>query len=279
MRREKGGAQRINGLPGKRQRGVGAREPHVRTASHLDERPGDALAQQVGTRVGFECVQYLSASRVPGRIECSFDRVAAYCATTGQADAISGQHARQRMQQHFVGTEQPGYGARMLSRRAAKSEQAEACRVFAMVQSELADRVGHARTGDLQEGFGQSFNAVPESRFIAGCGAQLGESRARGSRIDRLIARRAEDLRKTIRWNPSQHDVAIRDRRGTVAAVTRRSGIGAGGGGTHLQAAVGESQHRTTARGDGGDVDQRSLQPHPVDLGGEPPAGYRRWTG
>ena len=82
------------------------------------------------------------------------------------------------MQQDFVGTEQPGYGARMLPRRAAKREQAEACRVFAVVQGEFADRVGHARTGNLQEGFGQCFHAVLESRFVVRRRGQVGESRA-----------------------------------------------------------------------------------------------------
>ena len=86
-----------------------------------------------------------------------------------------------------------------------------------------------------------------------------------------MIACRAEDVWKAIGWNASQHDVAVRDGGGAVAAVTRRPGVGAGGGGTHLQAAVGEPQNRTTARRDRGDVDHRSLQPHPVDLGGEPP--------
>ena len=178
MRLEECDAKRVGGLPGKFERGVGAREPHVRAAAHLDERLGDALAQQVITRIGFESLQCLSASRVPRRIERGFDRATAYCATTGQADAISGQHARERMQQHFVGTEQPGHGARMLPRRAAKREQAEACRVFAVVQGEFADRVGHARTGNLQKGFGQRLHAVLESRFVAGRRGQLGESRA-----------------------------------------------------------------------------------------------------
>ena len=47
-------AKRVGGLPGKFERRVGAREPHVRAASHLDERIGDALAQQVSTRIGFK---------------------------------------------------------------------------------------------------------------------------------------------------------------------------------------------------------------------------------
>lgn len=243
----------------------------MRTAAHLDARRGDALAQQVITRIGFESLQCLSASRVSRRIERSLDRATAYCTTTGQADAISGQHTRERMQQHLVGTEQPGHGARVLPCRAAEREQAAACRVFAVVQGEFANRVGHACAGDLQEGFGQRLHAVLESRFVAGRRGQLGESRARGSRIDRLIARRAEDVRKMIHGNASQHDIAIGDRGGAVAAVTRRPGIGAGRSGAHLQPAVGEPQHRTTARRDRGDVDHRGLQSHPVNLGGEPP--------
>ncbi len=171
----------------------------MRAASRLDERHGDALAQQVITRIGFEPQQCLTASRMPRRIERGLDRAAADRATTGQADAISGQHARERMQQHLVGTEQLGHGARVLACRAAKREQAEACRVFAVVQGEFADRVGHARAGDLQEGFGQRLHAVLESGFVAGRCGQLGESRARGGRIDRLIARRAEDVRKMLR--------------------------------------------------------------------------------
>jgi len=215
----------------------------VRTAARLDERHRDALAQQVITRIGFEFPQCPTASRMPRRIECGFDRAAANRAATGQGDAISGQHARERMQQHLVGTEQPCHGARVLPCRAAKREQAEACRVFAVVQGEFADRVGHARAGDLQEGFGQRLHAVLESRFVVGRCGQLGESRARGGRIDRLIARRAKDVRKVIHGNASQHDVAIGDRGGAVAAVTRRPRIGAGRGGPHLQATVGEPQH------------------------------------
>ena len=39
---------------------------------------------------------------MPRRIECGFDRAAANRAATGQADAISGQHARERMQEQRV---------------------------------------------------------------------------------------------------------------------------------------------------------------------------------
>ena len=74
MRLEECDAKRVGGLPGEFERGVGAREPHVRAAAHLDERPGDALAQQVITRIGFESLQCLSASRVPGRIERGFEK-------------------------------------------------------------------------------------------------------------------------------------------------------------------------------------------------------------
>ncbi len=178
VRIEKCDAQRSRWLPRDFDRGVRAREPHVRGGSYLDPRCVDALSQQVVTRLGFERAQRLQAGLVSRGIERSFDRASADRATTGQSDAVRGQHARERMQQDFVGAEQFRNRAGMLPRGAAKSEEAEACRVFAVVQRQLPDRIRHARAGNLQERFGQRLDAVLESRFVAGRGGQFGESRA-----------------------------------------------------------------------------------------------------
>ena len=271
MCREKRLARSRRRLPGQFERRVGAGEAHLHAGLQVDVGGGHGLADEVVACFRLQQRERLSRGRFAGCVERAFDRAPPDRATAGQPYAIGRQHAGERMQQHFPGAEQLGDGARVLARGAAETQQPEAGRILAVVQGEFANRVRHASAGHLQEGIGQRLHGVAGPGLVAGGRREVGEACAGGQRIDRLVTGRAEDMGKAFGWNASEHDVAVGDRRGSVASIARRPWVGARRGRTDLQAAVGETQQRAAARRDRLDVHERRLQPDAVDLGGEAP--------
>ena len=253
--------------------GVGSRQSHVRACAGFrcaaGRPPGAAVparasSSSAASRLAAAAAPVASSGRSTVRRRDG--------ATAGEPDAVGRQDARERMQQHLVDAEQVGDGAGMLARRAAEAQQREPRGILAVVQREFADGVRHACDGDLEERLGQRL-----ARVIA-----TGVAR---SRCAASSARRAREAATSIGWspvgpktrgkslgrNPTQHDVAVRDRRGTIAAIAGRAWIGAGGRRAHLQPTVGEPQDRAAACGDRLQVDERDLQADAVDLGRESP--------
>ncbi len=269
VRREEGFVQRRRVLPRQFDARVRPGQPDMRAAMQFDARGVDGLAQQVFPCRGGDRLQRASRSRVAVRGEVAFDRLPADRAPAGEADAVGGEHARQRMQQDLAHAERCGDRAGVLARRTAEAEQRESSGILPAMQRKFADRVGHARHGNAQAGVGERFDLVRRACVLARADGQFRQSPSRGVNVERFATAGAEDTRKPLRRNASERHVAVGDRGGSVTPIAGGSGIGARGLGPDLQAAVVEPQDRAAAGCDRVDIHERRLQAHAVDLGDE----------
>ena len=84
-------------------------------------------------------------------IERQIDADSAHRLRFGDTDAISRQHAGERMDEHGVETRGGSHSTGVLSRRATERHQCEACGVDALTDADVADGIGHRLNGDVQK--------------------------------------------------------------------------------------------------------------------------------
>jgi len=83
----------------------------------------------------------------------------------GDADAISGQHARKRVDEDPLHPERVGNGTRMLPSCTAEAGERVAGDVVAPGNRNLADRRGHVVDGDVEEALGNFLEALVSNRI------------------------------------------------------------------------------------------------------------------
>src|SRR6185369_6088968 len=111
----------------------------------------------------------------------------------GEADSVRRKYSRERMDQDPFHTERVGDPAGMLTACAAEAGERVERDVMTSRDRNLADRRGHIVDRDFEKAFGNLLEAlVPH-----GIGNFL-QSRARGVRIERLIARSTKHLRELL---------------------------------------------------------------------------------
>ena len=198
---------------------VAARKTQPRTAFDSHHIGSDALLGQRGSRFFLQCAELGSKSLVERADETDFaDRF-----YRRKADAISGQDACQRVDQHGFHTQCIGYAAGVLTASATKAGQCIGCHIVPASHADLADRIGHAVDGDGEEAFCNLF----ERALLRQRGGDFGKPRARCIAIKRLVSTGAEDAGKECRIDPAEEEVAVGHRQRAVLAIASRARIGA----------------------------------------------------
>ena len=146
----------------------------------------------------------------------------------------------------------------MLRAGAAERDQGVGGGIIPAPQGDPADGVGHALVGDFQESLQQFVGAGT----LTPCGLQgrleVGESPAGPVGADRHF--------ETLRIEPSEQQVDIRERQGTARPVARRSGVGAGAARADPQPVAVEPADRAASGGDALDRQRRGDEVNIADL-------------
>ncbi len=253
---------------GNRERGVGAVVAEVDAAGHLDAGQRRALGRQVGPGRLFQRAERLGG-QPGGRLgrQRRLDGGLAHRDHVGQADAVGGQRARQRVDEHAGHAEGVGHRARVLAARAAEGGQHVPGHVVAALDRDLLDRVGHVRHRDLEEPGRDLLGVAPVAGGGGDLGRQRGEPAAGLPDVERTVAADAEDAREVLRLHPPEQHVGVGHGQRAAAAVAGRAGVGAGRVRADPVPAVVEVQDRSAAGRHRVDGQHRRAHPHPGDLG------------
>ena len=238
-------------VPGNRQAGVHPGATQLQRAAPLP--PRRCRRQGGGQLLQQRCRQGLAHAALP---ELRLIR---------QADPVGREHPRQRVQQHAPHRQRLGHGAGVLAAGAAEAAQHRPAHVVPLLDRDPADRLRHPLHGDRQGALGRLFGRIGPA--AAEGHRQRLKCRPRWLWIQGLITAWAEHGRHMGRLQAAQQQVGVGDAEGPAAAVAGRAGIGAGGGGPHLQPQAIEADQRTAASGHGVDVEHGRLQRQAIELG------------
>ena len=178
-----------------------------------------------------------------------------------EADAIGGQNAGERMDQHRLHAQRIGDPAGVLAARTAETGQRIRSHVVPPRDADLADGIGHAVDRDGEEAFG---DVLQRLRLRHG-GCHLLQPRPRGGGIERFITARTEDAREEGRVDPPEEQVAVCHRQRAALAIAGGAGIGARAIGPNAKARSVELADRAAARRDGVDLHHRRGDTHARD--------------
>ena len=169
------------------------------------------------------------------------------------------------MDQHAGHAERIGDQAGVLAAGAAETVQRIAGHVVAALNGDFLDRVRHVLDGDLDEAVGNLFGRAAVADVLR----QGGERCAHRVGIERQILLRPEYFREEVGDQLADHDVRIGHGERTAAAITFRTGIGAGGIGADAKPRTIEVKDRAAAGRDGVDQHHRRAHAHARHLGFE----------
>ena len=167
------------------------------------------------------------------------------------------------MDQHLGHAERIGDQARVLTAGAAEAVERIARHVVTALQRDLLDRVRHVLDRDPDETVGDVFGRAAVADVLC----ELRERVAHGLRIERQVLLRAENPRKEIGDEFSDHHIGIGDRQRSAAAVAFRSGIGARAVGSDPEACPVEVQDRAATCRHGVNEHHRGAHAHAGNLG------------
>ena len=155
--RGEGGTHRFRASPVDGQRGVGAGVLDVGARMQRDHRGGDALVFDGLAQRGAECGDPGVAPSHCGVIEHRFQRQFTHRGDVGEAHAVGGQHAGERVDQHLRHAQCIRDAAGVLPGGAAEAGQRVRSDIMAALHRDFFDGVGHVFDGDPQKTFGHGF--------------------------------------------------------------------------------------------------------------------------
>ena len=120
----------------------------------------------------------------------------------------------------------------MLSTRAAEAIERVARDVVAPRDRNRLDRLGHLCNRNGEKAVGDRLRLAP----VADVARERGKPLPHDLVVERLIATGAKHFREQIGDQLARHQIGVGDRERTAAAISGRSGIGAGGSGTDAKA-------------------------------------------
>ena len=249
---------------GAHRRQVGER--HVEQAvgaviAQPQQRFGPVRLRQVGAGIGRERFERLVELRHAVVAKAQRQRPFPHRPPIGQAHAISGQDAAQRMDHHPVHAQRVGDQAGMLPPGPAEAGEGVARHVMAARDRDALDRIGHVgdRHGD------EAFGRLPRGHGAAGLRLHLRADRREALRhrvpIERLVAIGAEQAGEEIGLDLAQHHIAIGDGERTAAPVAGGSRHRAGAFRADAETPVDEGADGAAARRDRVDPHHRRAQP------------------
>ncbi len=145
----------------------------------------------------------------------------------GQPHAISRQNSGERMQEDPLHPQCVGDKAGVLATCATETVESVFRHVVTALNRDLLNGVRHIVDRDPQKAFGHLFRS--RFRCAGGLGdflRQLSELFTNNSGVQRLIRIGAKNLRKVLRLDFPEHDVAIGDSQRPATQITGRTGIG-----------------------------------------------------
>ena len=245
---------------------VGAGVAQMKPGHHGGRTPGGcALRLELGQSSGGERSRDRAHMGDRTRRELPVHGLLAAGANIGEAHAVRRQNAGERMNEHGGHAEGVGYLAGMLGAGAAKAVEHVRAHIIAAHDRDLLDGVGHVLDGDPDEALGHRLRrpAAADPPRKAGKGA------AHPFGIERLHPGSAEDLRKVLGIDPSQHQVGIGQSERPAAAITGGAGIGPRGVRSDTKPRAVEVEDGTAACRDRVNAQHRRAHAHPGDLGFE----------
>ena len=252
-----------------RQGGVAARVAQVGRDHHFDRVAGRALCRYLGRS---RPAERLGRSPQPGLDlrpgERPVDLGLAQGADVGQAHAVGGEHAGQRMEEDLLHAKRIGHPAGVLTAGAAEALQGVAGDVVAPLHRDFLDGIGHVFHRDTQKPLGHGLRG--QVGAAGGCDdlrGQPGKGAPGGLGVQLPVAVRAEHSGEVVRLQPAEQQVGVGHGERAAAAVAGRAGVGAGRVRAHAEAAAAKAQHRAAARGHGVDAHHRRAHAHPGHQG------------
>ena len=231
-----------------------------------DAGEGVAPAQR-GGGLGAERFGDLGGGGERRLVERQFEVALADGAVVGEAHAIGGEHARERVDQHRLHAQLVGDETGVLPAGTAEADHGEGGGVVPLVERDLLDRRGHVGDGDAQEAFGDRLGIVR----AAGCGGDLRgerlELRAHRLAIERLVAAEAEDGGEKARIELAEQHIGVGDGERAATPIAGGAGVGAGAVRPDAEAAAVELEDRSATGRDRGDRHHRHAHLDPGDLG------------
>ncbi len=223
--------------------------------------PAHALRRHLGPRVTFEGHQGLVQGRHGCRLELSLDATLADHPDIGQPHAIGRQDSGEGMQQHLIHTERVGHGADMLAGRGTEAAQRVVGDVVAALGRDNLDGVGHVVDGNTQETFRHGLGRAPVTDILS----QVRETLAHHTGVERRIATRPKDMRKHVRLDAPEHDIAVGHRKRATTAITGWTRISTRRVRPDTHARAVEMQDRATTGRHRMDAHHRRADAHPGD--------------
>src|SRR5262249_381783 len=159
-------------------------------------------------------------------------RLLARGADVSESHAVGGKKRGERMNQYLGHAERIGDETGVLPASTAEAVEGVARDVVAALHRDLLDRVRHVLDGNLDEAVA---NILGGAAFAAPSGEPAKRLADRVG-VERQVLLRAEDLRKELRHQFTDHDVGVGERERPAAPVTLRPRIGAGAIGSDPEA-------------------------------------------
>ena len=224
--------------------GVGAGIAHMGAAQQLALGVRLNLVGEIGEGLGAQGVHDLLGRLCACFIQRRLDGALTHGAGVGEAHAVGGEQAGERVDQDRAHAQGIGHEAGVLAARAAETLQGVVGDVIAALHGDFLDGVGHVLDGDADEAFRHFFGRAR----VASLRGERRKALPHRLHIEGLVAAGAEDLREEGGVQLADHHIGVGDRQRPAAPIAARSGIGASGIGAHDKAAGIRMQDRAAAR-------------------------------
>ena len=181
----------------------------------------------------------------------------------GQSHAIGREQRRKRVDEDGGNRQGVGDVAGVLAARPAKAIERIARDIIAARDRNRLDRLGHLCDRNGEKSIGDRLRLPP----VADVARERRETLRHDFIVERLVAARAEHFREQIGDQLARHQIGVGDRERTAAAISSRSGIGAGRSWANAKARAVECEDRSAACGDGMDLHHRRAHAHARHFG------------
>ena len=210
----------------KRQRGVTPLAPQLHTMHHGNLRRILALSLKITASDRGKSLRSRQRDQQSVGIEHSFDRFFAHCSLTGQAHAVCGKDAGQRMSEYSGHSERIRNGTCKLPSGTAKHRQAIPCDVVAPLDRDLFDCIRHVRHGNVDEPLCNLFGRMGSAGRITDILCEFFETGNDGVAIKRQVCVGPKNRRKVLGQHAPQENVGIGQGKWARTAIAGWAGIG-----------------------------------------------------